>query len=200
MCSPGDVLAMNACALISGQDGRVVTRIVPWEAGHADWAKKINAGFEETTEDFLLLGATDLRFHPGWDANALRVAKHTGAGVIGTNDLGNVTVMRGKHSTHPLVRRAYIEQFGTVDEPGKVVHEGYQHQWVDTELVQTAMARGQWAFAKDSHVEHLHFMWRKSKRDATYDKALSTSREDHHYFSQRKRLIDRERKAVISAS
>lgn len=195
MCSPGDE-TMQACALVSGQDERVVTRLVDWESGHGDWAKKINAGYSETKEDFILLGATDLFFHPGWDEAALQVAAASGAGVIGTNDLGNATVMRGLHSTHPIVRREYIEAQGTIDEPRKVLHEGYQHQWVDTELVETAKARGQWAFAPASRVEHLHFMWGKSKRDATYDKALSTSQEDHRLFGQRRRLWHRKRVSV----
>lgn len=191
ICSPGDPEPYEECGFVALNDSRVTVRVVSWEPGPADWAKKINLGYQETEEDFLLLGATDLRFHPGWDAAALAVADHSGVGLIGTNDLGNATVMRGHHSTHPLVRRTYIDEYGTIDEEGKVLHEGYSHQWVDTELCETAMARGQWAFARDSHVEHLHFMWGKSQRDATYDKALSTSREDHRLYGQRRALWHR---------
>lgn len=195
--SPGDDVPYRACASVALNDSRVSVKTVSWEPGHADWAKKINLGYCETEEDFILLGATDLRFHPDWDTAALDVAEASGAGVIGTNDLGNATVMRGHHSTHPLVRRSYIEAYGTIDEDGKILHEGYSHQWVDTELCETAMARGQWAFAKDSHVEHLHFMWGKSKRDATYDKALSTTREDHRLYGQRRALWHR-RSALLT--
>jgi hypothetical protein len=163
--------------------------VVPWSAGHGDWAKKINYGINCTDEPFLLFGATDLHFHPDWDTQVLRVAEETGAGVIGTNDLGNRMVMRGKHSTHPVVRRTYIEEYGTIDEPGKALHEGYQHQWVDTELVETAKHRGQWAFARHSIVEHMHPFWHKGKMDAVYEKALSTSREDHKLFMKRQPLI-----------
>lgn len=191
LCSPGDEPAYVICGQVALNDSRVSVRVVSWEPQHADWAKKINLGYRETEEDFILLGATDLRFHPGWDTAALDVADATGAGVIGTNDLGNATVMRGHHSTHPLIRRAYVEQYGTIDEEDKILHEGYCHQWVDTELCETAMARGQWAFAKNSHVEHLHFMWGKSERDATYDKALSTTREDHRLYGKRRALWHR---------
>lgn len=200
LCSPGDEEAEDVCLVLEEQDDRITVWTVEWEAGFADWARKINYGYEETDEPWLLLGATDLRFHPGWDHAAFAVAEETGAGVVGTNDLGNRTVMRGLHSTHPLVRRSYADEQGTIDETGKVLHEGYAHQWVDTELVQTAMMRDEWAFAADSHVEHLHPFWRKSKNDATYDKALSTSREDHRYYSQRERLwkIAARRQRVIS--
>jgi hypothetical protein len=50
------------------------------------------------------------------------------------------------------------------------------------------MVRGQWAFAKDSRVEHLHPMWHKAEMDETYKKALSTSHEDHRIFMQRSRI------------
>jgi hypothetical protein len=197
LCSPGDDEGRTAVARVMAEyalDERIRVIEVPWEAGPGDWAKKINLGYRETTEDFMLLGATDLEFHGGWHIAALEVARQTGAGVIGTNDLGNATVMRGLHSTHPLVRRSYIDEYGTIDEEGKVLHEGYQHQWVDTELCETAKARGQWTFAMDSHVEHLHPFWRdrngipKSPMDKTYEKALSTPFEDNAIFKRRRPL------------
>lgn len=186
LCSPGDNKEHLAC-MATGAD----VDIVGFKNGPGDWARKINHGFTVTESEFCLLGADDLRFHPGWDVEALRVADEVGAGVIGTNDLGNATVMRGLHSTHPLVRRSYVDLEGTIDEVGKCLHEGYSHQWVDTELVQTAQMRGQWAFAKESRVEHLHPFWKKSKMDATYEKALSTSKEDHALFQQRRYLWSR---------
>lgn len=186
LCSPGDDDEIRACVSTGAE-----VHIVDWDPGHGDWAKKINRGVELSSSEFVLLGADDLCFHPDWDTEVLRVAEETGAGVIGTNDLGNATVMRGLHSTHPLVRRSYIEMQGTIDEPGVCLHEGYQHQWVDTELVETAKMRGQWAFARESHVEHLHPMWHKSKMDSTYEKALSTSHDDHALFQERRRLWSR---------
>lgn len=201
LCSPQDDDAEDVCLELEDADERVSCWTVDWEPEHADWAKKINYAYEETAEDFLLLGATDLRFHAEWDVAALRVAEENGAGVIGTNDLGNATVMRGFHSTHPLVRREYIDEHGTIDEEGKVLHEGYAHQWVDTELVETAKVRGAWAFAEHSRVEHLHPFWRKGRMDSTYTKALSTSDEDHRYYAQRQRLWKlAAKRARISAS
>jgi len=182
LCSKGDLLEVDACWL-TGAD--VTT--VPWEAGPGDWARKINWGFKRTKEPYVLLGADDLSFHPGWDVAALRIAKQSHCGLIGTNDLGNGLVMRGGHSTHPLISREYGEQ-GTIDEPDKILHEGYAHQWVDNELIDTARVRGQWAFAKDSIVEHLHPFWHKGEMDDTYRKALSTPAQDHALYLRRKRL------------
>lgn len=182
MCSPGDSREMAACEA-TGAD----VIVVDWEPGGGDWAMKINEGYRRSSEPYILLGADDLRFHPDWDSIALRFMR-PGIGVVGTNDLGNGVVMRGKHSTHPLVSRAYADEYGTIDQPGLILHEQYLHQWVDNELVQTAMSRKAWAFARNSHVEHLHPFWHKGALDATYKKALSTANEDRRIFLQRARL------------
>jgi hypothetical protein len=182
LCSPDDRLELRACRRTKAE-----VIVVDWEPGPGDWARKINEGYRRSSEPYILLGADDLRFHPDWDRAALRRARE-GIGVIGTNDLGNAIVMRGQHATHPIVTRAYADEHGTIDQPGLIVHEGYQHQWVDNELVQTAMSRLAWTFARDSHVEHLHPFWHKAEMDATYKKALSTSPQDRRLFLQRARL------------
>jgi hypothetical protein len=130
---------------------------------------------------FVLLGASDLLFHSGWDVEALRVAEQTGAGVIGTNDLANPAVKAGRHSTHPLVRRSYIDEVGgTFDQgPGVVYFEGYDHQCVDNELCIAATKRKQWAFAKESKVQHLHPIFDKTiSMDDTYRRGLAKGKED----------------------
>jgi hypothetical protein len=168
--------------------------IVPWEAGPGDFAKKTNLGFRETDEEFVFLGASDLEFTPGWDIAALRVAEQTGVGVIGTQDGANPVVKKGHHSTHPLVRRAYIDEYGgTVDGSGEVYCQLYDHQAVDNELIETAQARGQWAFAESSVVLHHHPMYiRTARMDATYEKALAKGKEDRVLFMRRRRLWQRE--------
>lgn len=183
LCSQGDSPQIAACA----QTGAGML-IVPWPAGPGDFARKINYAFAKLADEFLFTAADDLRFHPGWDEKALRVAEDTGAGVIGTNDMGNPLVRRGRHSTHSLVRRSYIEeQGGTFDGSGAVLCEKYDHQWCDNELVQTAMLRHQWAFAHEALVEHLHPNWRKSDMDATYEKAMRATRADIALFQKRMR-------------
>ena len=169
--------------------------IVPWPAGDGDFAMKHNLAFLELEAPYYLVGADDLEFEPGWDHFAIVVAEHSGAGVIGTNDDANPLVKRGKHSTHPLLRRSYIEETGGtwLDGPGTIFHEGYAHQYVDTELCQAAMDRGEFAAARSSIVRHLHPMYPQRGRartpmDDTYRKALGDASRDMHLFQERQRL------------
>lgn len=131
------------------------------------WACKINVGFAATTEALCFAAADDLAFHPGWLEAALGLLAPP-VEVVGTNDLLNPRVMRGEHATHFLFTRRYIDEAGTIDEAGKVLHEGYRHDWVDDEFVATAKARGVFASAPGSVVEHLHPWAGKAPDDGVY--------------------------------
>jgi hypothetical protein len=151
------------------------------------WACKVNDGYRATTEEWIFTGADDLAFHPGWFSRALAWADDT-TGVIGTNDIANPRVMTGQHSTHTLFRRSYVDELGTVDGPGQVMHEGYAHQYADDEAIATAMARGAYTHAFDSIVEHLHPMVGKAPDDATYRLGRERTRESRRLFLARRRL------------
>lgn len=153
-----------------------------------DYARKINAGFDSVDAKWYFLGADDLKFWPFWFEAAMETHEKTEACVIGTNDLGNPSVVRGQHSTHSLVLMEYVEECGTIDEPGKVLHEGYRHNFVDSEFVETAKWRGAWAFSMTSRVEHLHPDWHKGNQDEVYTVGRSGFEIDKRYFEQRNRL------------
>lgn len=147
-------------------DGLSLEVLAPSKVG--DYARKINYVAASSAEPFLFLGADDLHFHPGWYP-AARALLGDGIGVVGTQDLAPTDRARtGQHATHFLVAREYVDR-GTIDEPGKLLHEGYPHEYVDDEFVGTAKKRKAWAFAADSIVEHLHPSWGKAPRDPLYD-------------------------------
>lgn len=149
------------------------------------YAAKINTGVDATVESLIFMAADDLLFHPGW----LEAARGKLAGsvrVVGTNDLQNRRVLAGTHGTHNLVDRRYVAR-GTVDGPG-LLHDGYTHNFVDDEFVGTAQARGAWAHAADSVVEHLHPNSRKAPRDATYRRGDRSFRQDRRLFEERRHL------------
>jgi hypothetical protein len=184
VCTRGDEDQIEACK----RTGAVVLLIDP---GLCEYARKINEAISRSAEirvghDFVFLGADDLRFHPLWAEKALEL--YTPATrVIGTNDIGNATVMRGDHATHSLVHRSYVE-LGTIDEPGRLLHEGYGHNYVDTEFIETAKTRGEFVFAAESIVEHLHPFWHKGPDDVIYRKGRKTVNRDHATYNRRRRL------------
>lgn len=186
IASPGDEGELAALSTI-GADVLVLDQ----EPAPGDYARKINAGHRASTEPLLFLGADDLHFHPGW---LERAADRLGdrVHVVGTNDLGNQSVIDGNHATHSLVTRAYVDQLGTLDEVGVVLHEGYPHEYVDVEFVETAKARGAWAFAGDSIVEHLHPHWGKAPTDELYDQFGHRMQLGRRVWRRRQQLLRRQ--------
>lgn len=185
VCSPGDTEQTQAC-LASGADMVLGT---DYPAGPGDFGKKTNHGARQGTNEWVFMGADDLRFEPRWDLNALRAAgrKHH---VVGTNDMANAQVKRGQFGTHCLIRRRYItEEGGTADQvPGDVLWEGYDHNFVDRELCHLAQFRRCFVFARHSHVRHFHPLWRTAPQDNTYRKALAHFRDDQRLFLSRAHL------------
>lgn len=153
-----------------------------------DYARKINHAYQTSDEPYIFTGADDLRFHPGWLAAALQRMGDPAIGVVGTNDLGNSRVLAGEHSTHSLIRRTYADQYGLIDQPGAIYFDGYWHEYVDDELVGTAKARGAYAHAADSIVEHLHPLWDKAPMDAVYAEQRNRMRKSRQLFRQRQEM------------
>ncbi|MCK9921605.1 hypothetical protein MXD61_06830 [Frankia sp. AgPm24] len=152
-----------------------------------DYARKINLGYRVTDRPLLFLAACDLQFHPGWYQAALDQFAD-GIGVVGTNDMGNPRVVAGEHATHSLVTRAYADQGATADGAGEILHEGYWHEYCDDELVQVARHRGVWAFAANSHVEHLHPDYGKAPSDHMYRRRRPRMRQGAPLFAARRSL------------
>jgi len=131
--------------------------------------------------EYVFLGADDLWFHAGWWEEAMKVMADVD-GVVMVNDLCSM------EGTLPLVSLNYLRTLGgTVDDTGFVIHEGYWHNFAERELVETAKARGRYAYAPEAVVEHRHWMAGKADRsDPIYqlgelhwddDAALYTSRQ-----------------------
>lgn len=161
----------------------------PWHGQVVgDYAKKINLGYRSTTADLILCGADDIRFRAGWLEAVLEQAADPRAGVIGTNDLANPRVIRGEHSTHPVVARWYADIGAVADRPASIYYEGYWHECVDDELVQVAQARGVWRFAERAHVEHLHPNWGTAPEDEVYSMQAARLRFGHRVLKRRRAM------------
>lgn len=142
---------------------------------------KINAGYHATrrraarrvaaeSAQFVLPTADDVVFHDGWLEAALPVFEDPAVQVVGTDDLSPATADR-THATMPVLRRSYVEHPGAaLDELATVFHEGYQHNFCETETWQLASHRGVTAWAEGAVIEHLHPAWGKRDEDATDEK------------------------------
>lgn len=161
---------------------------VPWTPGPGDFARKINYGTGLSEQEWIFTGASDLLFHPFWADHALHTARKTGARVIGTNDMGKRAL---SHATHFLVHRSYYEE-GTITDAPAIFHEGYDHQYVDNELIATARMRRTYAHATHARVEHLHPYHGKAPMDPTYEKATRETRKDGRMWVSRRKLVTRE--------
>lgn len=162
---------------------------VPWK-NKGDYARKINAGYRNSTEPIIFMGATDLKFHPLWYDRAVALIDET-THCVGTNDLGNPRVLLGQHSTHSFVTREYADKRGTVDGKREVLFEGYPHEYCDDEFVYTAKSRGSYKFCKDSVVEHLHPLWGKGEWDDSYRATDDRVRDGYRLFTRRSKLWTR---------
>jgi hypothetical protein len=94
---------------------------------------------------------------------------------------------RRDHTTHFLVTREYAK-LPTIDGQPGPMHEGYSHWHVDDEFIATAKHRGVYAYARDSHVEHLHPMNDKAPDDDTYRRGRAMARKDRKRFRVREAL------------
>ena len=151
----------------------------------ASYAGAINTAIHLTTEPYIVMASDDLIFYPNWAPPLLELAKDFG--FVGTNDLHNRDVIAGTHATHYLITRDYATQ-GSIDDPDAFLHEGYIHNYTDTEAVATAAYRKQWTPCLDSVIEHRHWVWGLATQDETYAKGTTTVQTDEALFNSRRHL------------
>jgi glycosyltransferase involved in cell wall biosynthesis len=151
----------------------------------ASYAGAVNTALLETTEPFLFVSADDFYYHKGWLEPLLEQSKSFG--LCASNDLHNRDVQNGTLATCYLITREYA-QTACIDEPGLMLHEGYTHNFVDAEVSETAISRGQFVYCPDSRVEHLHYLWGLSTKDETYAKTVLHHAQDEALFNNRRTL------------
>lgn len=184
LANHGDVEEVRACRAIADEKPGWCSLLLVVDK-RPSWAQKINDGIRRTREPWLLLCADDVKFYPRFLEAAARLMSDPGVGVIGTCDLGHRGTLEGWHSTHPIVSRKYVIEQGTADQKGVIAHEGYRHNFVDTEIVATAKKRGAYQHCRDCLIEHLHPLWGKGKSDATYRLGKKFMRKDAEIFWDR---------------
>jgi hypothetical protein len=145
-----------------------------------------NLGVHATDAPLVALVNDDVVFHVNWYEEAV---KHLApwVNVIGTNDLSPHTT-DGVNCTMPILRRSYINEVGgNFNEPGNAYHEGYHHNFAETELWHLAQQRRVARWVETCIIEHLHPDWGTAPMDSTYEHgAKSNWDKDAELYEQRK--------------
>jgi hypothetical protein len=175
IASPGDTQERQALA----------THQADVLVAEGNYAQKLRAGIDATTEPLVFLGADDLDPYPGW-LQAAQAHMTNGVQVVGVNDLIRRR-HRPTHATHFLLTREAALMPCIDGTPGPLC-TAYTHSAVDDELIATATKRAMYAYAPDSHVEHQHPMNGKAQDDETYRLGRLHYRRDLQLFRERSRL------------
>jgi hypothetical protein len=174
---PNDAVTAEAVADVHGNT--IINRRV------ASYAGAVNTALHETSEPYLYVSADDFEYHNEWLPPLLN--EIDSFGICGSNDLHNKEVLAGTMATSFLIRRDYAVT-ACIDQPGIMLHEGYTHNFVDTEVIGTARSRNQFKHCSNSHVEHKHYLWGLAPHDDTYAKSVKQHEADWRTFNNRKVL------------
>lgn len=162
------------------------------------YAENVNECLRRSKADWVLIVGDDCEFLPGWFEAAQTLSDRYD--VIGTNDsepgrIRNREVAAGTHADHFFVRRSYIDDEGaSLDGPGSLIAECYQHWYSDKELIELAKARGVFAPCLESRIVHHHpgYDGREDLRDADpiYSAAVASAEADRNTYLARLPFID----------
>jgi len=149
----------------------------------------INTAYRSTKEPFLLLGSDDIVFTKEWDTKMLKVMEDQAIGIVGHTDEWAIS-KTGKHGSHLLVRRSYIEtQSGVTDEKNTIYSSKYKHIMCDIETEQTSMMRNAFAMS-DAFISHTHWYIKTAPMDSTYQRALDVADKDRETYAGRRSMFE----------
>jgi glycosyltransferase involved in cell wall biosynthesis len=149
-----------------------------------EYQKAINYGYKNTKEPFIFCGADDILFTKGWEEKLLNIMEDEKIMVTGGID-DWVCSGSGVHTSHPLIRRTYIDDIGCPQGyKGYIYNPNRQHYHIDIELEQVAWHRGVIKICKECVIEHNHFFNKKAEKDSTYDRSYQLIKSDtEHYLA-----------------
>jgi len=125
--------------------------------GVPTYETKVNHAYRITDSPFVMYASDDVEPQGDWWTRALNILRtKPHVGLLATNDNNHPLVRKGKLATHGIIRRSYVEEYGTASLPdaGPIFFEGYRHWGCDAEASYVARMRG--AFHYDEKVRVLH--------------------------------------------
>lgn len=145
-----------------------------------EYGKAINEGYKLTSEPFVFCGADDIEFTKGWDKLLLRSIE--GFSITGGIDNWQVS-QSGVHISHPLIRRSYVEDVGTVlGCKGVIYNPDKFHYHIDIEVEQLAWHRGVINVNRNCIIHHHHFVNGQAENDVTYQRSAKNLEHDTNSY------------------
>ncbi len=136
---------------------------------------KWNLGAAQATGGWLVTGADDVEWLPGWLENALHTPN---AGYIGLND-GHSDARH--FSTHYILSRSFA-----IDVLGGVLQIPDYHAWYsDVEVAERARLADRYAFAPDAVIKHHHPSW-GDPQDEIYQRGSAYYAQDQDMYTRRR--------------
>lgn len=157
--------------------------------GNPGYSDTIQTIYENSDDEFFFHGNDDFVYLPDWDMRPIDLLEESpNLMVVGCHD-GNP---KTRYYTISMVRRKYIEDMsGVIDMPDRVFYP-YNHNFIDTEFSETAIARGVWDACTAPCIEHhnpgLAHIFGEIEQDETYEKNNKTSGADSETYHSRVHL------------
>lgn len=153
-----------------------------------NYAGAMNTAVRTLQNEFFYASSDDFLYHENWLQPLLNYS--AAYSVVGSNDLGNPAVAQGQLAVAFLIKKSYLSR-AVLDSPGDMVHEGYLHNFADTELTQTAISQNEYGYCSESIVEHMHPAFGKGADDNTYHLQDGTWDHDAMVYQTRSILWSR---------
>ena len=157
--------------------------VIPVE-GDMHTAERWNIGAAASSGEFLVTGADDVEFLPGWyEAAHEGMEKLAGSGIVGFNDCEKTGSSFGALATHFMVSRKYAaRRLG-----GVLMPPVYEHGYTDVEVTFRGKRDSKIVWADGARYTHHHPVHGKGVPDRIYDKGSESERRDERLFKRRLR-------------
>lgn len=152
--------------------------IVIYENEDGGWVPAVHNMLHDINGFCVILGS-DVVVEAGWLStlwNGFIAAFPDGSGAAQPYD----EIHGGKLCQHPLAHSDTIKKY---------LHKGYLHNFSDNEMTERLIAENKYIYVPEAKIEHKHFVNKKAKRDATYDKVFDRRNieRDRDLFIKRKK-------------
>jgi hypothetical protein len=173
----------SRCIAAIPADVRVICRV---DAARIGCPLMVADMVTEVKTEWVCFLADDTVPDPCMLANAARCANLVGGGFIALND----GIHNGRVATHWVARMDLLPRIG-----GYFFHPDYKHNWCDVELSDIMRYLGEYAYARDAKMRHLHPVL-GYELDADYERCMALSEQDRQTYVRRRAS----RRIVIKAN